>query len=120
MVGSYRDGTDSLTQEKMDAIFDAAREYNREHTRNTTIDAFGESTPEGEAYRALLDPLGNGIMGYIEIPDIDQRLVIYHGTSEEVLKKGCGHIAGRQKHAFSDSCTQRTAVGKAFHGSGPA
>ncbi len=34
----------------------------------------------------------NGVMGYIEIPKIDVNLPIYHGTSEEVLEKGSGHI----------------------------
>ncbi len=94
LVSSYKDETDRLTQEKMDTIFDKARVYNRAHTRNTIIDAFSKTTPEGEEYRSLLDPLGNGIMGYIEIPHIDQRLVIYHGTGKKTLEKGCGHIAG--------------------------
>ena len=31
-------------------------------------------------------------MGYIEIPKINVRLPIYHGTSEEVLQEGVGHI----------------------------
>lgn len=94
LISSYRDETDQLSQKKMDEIFNAARKYNSEHTRNTLIDAFGETTPAGEEYKKLLDPLGNGIMGYIEIPRIDQRLVIYHGTGKSVLEKGCGHIAG--------------------------
>lgn len=31
-------------------------------------------------------------MAYIEIPKIDVSLSIYHGISEEVLKKGVGHL----------------------------
>lgn len=31
-------------------------------------------------------------MGYVEIPDIDVNLPIYHGTSEEVLQDGAGHL----------------------------
>ena len=31
-------------------------------------------------------------MGYIEIPTIDCYLPIYHGTDEDTLKKGIGHI----------------------------
>ena len=31
-------------------------------------------------------------MGYIEIPKINVNLPIFHGTCEEVLKKGVGHI----------------------------
>lgn len=41
-------------------------------------------------YSEVLDI--NGIMGYIEIPKISINLPIYHGTSEEVLSKGVGHI----------------------------
>lgn len=34
----------------------------------------------------------DGVMGYIEIPKIGVKLPIYHGTSEEVLERGAGHI----------------------------
>lgn len=33
-------------------------------------------------------------MGYVEIPKIDVNLPVYHGTSEEVLEKGVGHLIG--------------------------
>lgn len=33
-------------------------------------------------------------MGYIEIPKLGEKLVIYHGTSEEVLRTGVGHMQG--------------------------
>lgn len=36
----------------------------------------------------------NGIMGYISIPEINQRIPIYHGTSDAVLQVGTGHIYG--------------------------
>ena len=31
-------------------------------------------------------------MGYLKIPKIKVDLPIYHGTSEEVLEKGAGHV----------------------------
>ena len=34
----------------------------------------------------------DGIMSYIEIPKIQVYLPIYHGTEEEIMKKGVGHI----------------------------
>lgn len=43
-------------------------------------------------YEDILNVLGNGIIGSIEIPKIDIDLPIYHGTSEAVLKEGVGHI----------------------------
>ena len=43
-------------------------------------------------YQEILNYTGDGIMGYVEIPDIDVNLPIYHGTSEEVLQDGAGHL----------------------------
>jgi LPXTG-site transpeptidase (sortase) family protein len=47
-----------------------------------------------EDYDGLLNLHGSGLMGYVEIPKIDVNLPIYHGTSEEVLQKGIGHLLG--------------------------
>ena len=47
-----------------------------------------------ESYNELLNLHGSGLMGYVEIPKIDVNLPIYHGTSEEVLQKGIGHLVG--------------------------
>ena len=43
-------------------------------------------------YMDTLNTLGNGVMGYIEIPEIDVRIPIYHCANEESLKKGVGHL----------------------------
>ena len=47
-----------------------------------------------ESYDELLNLHDSGLMGYVEIPKIDVNLPIYHGTSEEVLQKGIGHLLG--------------------------
>ena len=47
-----------------------------------------------ESYDEILNLHGSGLMGYVEIPKIDVNLPIYHGTSEEVLQKGIGHLLG--------------------------
>ena len=39
-------------------------------------------------------PLGNGMMGYLDIPKIGERISIYHGTDEPALTEGVGHIQG--------------------------
>lgn len=46
------------------------------------------------SYASLLDTTGTGVMGSIDIPKIGVELPIYHGTSEEVLSKGIGHLQG--------------------------
>lgn len=47
-----------------------------------------------ESYWHLLNVRGDGIMGYIQIPKIGVELPIYHGTAEETLDKGVGHLLG--------------------------
>ena len=36
----------------------------------------------------------DGVMGYLSIPKINVKLAIYHGSEEEVLQTGIGHING--------------------------
>lgn len=45
-------------------------------------------------YADQLDPMGNGIMGYVRIPRINVTLPIYHGTSDATLEIGIGHLLG--------------------------
>lgn len=52
------------------------------------------SEEEHEIYENALDMDGSGIMGYLEIPQILVHLPIYHGTTDEVLAKGVGHLEG--------------------------
>ena len=45
-------------------------------------------------YDSQLDVAGNGIMGYVEIPKISVKLPIYHGTENDSLERGIGHLLG--------------------------
>lgn len=47
-----------------------------------------------EDYDNQLNVAGNGIMGYIEIPKISVDLPIYHGTENDSLERGIGHLLG--------------------------
>ena len=72
-----------------------ARAYNDQHTRNVFMDVFeGDEYILHHPYDQLLDPTGNHIMGYIEVPKIGQRLAIGHGTATETLELGVGHVEG--------------------------
>ncbi|MCI1983229.1 MAG: class C sortase [Bifidobacteriaceae bacterium] len=46
------------------------------------------------SYSNLLSVDSSGLMGRIKIPSIDVDLPIYHGTSDETLKNGIGHLEG--------------------------
>ena len=49
---------------------------------------------EEKKYEELLNIHGTDIMGSLEIPKIQVELPIYHGTTDEVLSNGIGHLEG--------------------------
>lgn len=76
---------------------EAARAYNAKISEYGIFiyDAFADETlAEENEYWKLLKADEEGLMGYLHIPEISLDLPIYHGTSEEVLRKGCGHLEG--------------------------
>ena len=60
------------------------------------VDAFSSAAVELASvdYANLLNIAGNGIMGYLVIPQIGAELPIYHGTSDATLEIGVGHLLG--------------------------
>lgn len=54
-------------------------------------DAFGNPMCR-EEYWNILDLMGDGMMGYIVIPKLNETIPIYHGTEESVLQVGIGHV----------------------------
>lgn len=82
---------------------DYTTEWVRAHDFNDALipyilpDSFASAeTPEAgdEEYLSCLNLMGDGMMGYVEIPKINVKLPVYHTTSEEVLQKAAGHLAG--------------------------
>ena len=45
-------------------------------------------------YETLLNVAGDSIMGYVQIPKINISLPIYHGTGNDSLERGIGHLLG--------------------------
>ena len=73
---------------------DKAQIYNENLSGDPVHDPFvqgsGYALPEN--YKEVLNFSGDGVMGYVDIPEINVYLPIYHGTSDDVLEKGVGHI----------------------------
>ena len=51
-------------------------------------------TAAQKEYDEILAVNESGIMGQLEIPELDIRLPIYHGTDGSTLEKGVGHLLG--------------------------
>lgn len=98
LISTYEDTLAELTPEDFSKEWEAARNFNASLTRNNLYgDVFGVSNDNDMAdseYWKILNVAGDGIMGYLSIPKINIRLAIYHGTSEELLQTGIGHLAG--------------------------
>ena len=97
LISEYTTAVETLDPVDYSDIWEEAREFNAQHRVNTIMDAFDEEENDyvlSHPYDQVLNPTGNEIMGYIEIPKIDVRLAIYHGIGAEALENGCGHIEG--------------------------
>ena len=93
-------------EETVEEIDDSMRKSQLEQARNYNEmiasgniqlqDPFVEEV-DGKAldnYDELLCMTGDGVMGFINIPSIKVSLPVYHGTSEQTLEVGAGHLQG--------------------------
>lgn len=76
--------------------FESALVYNQTHTKGPILDPWlariGTDNPEYQRYAQELDDYP--VMARLIVPTGKIDLPVYHGTSDEVLKKGVGHLFG--------------------------
>ena len=89
-VTSYAQQVSSLDEERYSEMLSAARAYNQ--SLSGRDNPYVLPSEQKAQYESLLNLDGTGIMGYIEIPNIDLSLPIYHGTDEAVLQVAVGHL----------------------------
>lgn len=97
LISSYEDTVEEMEPEDFTREWEAARSFNATIPQNNIYgDVFGEDGKEDtdSPYWQVLNIAGDGVMGYLSIPKIDVKLSIYHGTSDEVLQTGIGHLDG--------------------------
>lgn len=91
-ITSYNQAVAEIDNTRYEAILNEARQYNR--TLLHKSNRFYFSDEDREEYNQVMNPTGSGIIGTIEIPEINLSLPIYHGTGDAVLQIGVGHIEG--------------------------
>lgn len=76
--------------------FESALVYNETHTKGPILDPWltriGTDNPEYQRYAQELDDYP--VMARLVVPSGKIDLPVYHGTSDEVLQKGIGHLFG--------------------------
>lgn len=91
-IEEYVEHTEQTDETIYDTLKDNARKYNEKIAQNGIMWFLNEEDKEEYMKTLLTD--NTEIMAYIEIPAIDCKLPIYHGTGENVLQEGIGHIEG--------------------------
>ncbi|WP_084516029.1 class C sortase [Microbacterium luticocti] len=100
-VSSYTSEVTSIGPDVRDAAIDEAVAYNASLTGGALV-AANERIPQASTahkpgdfdYAKLLHADDYGLMARIQIPSIGVDLPVYHGTSDETLAKGVGHLEG--------------------------
>lgn len=97
LISTYEKTIEQMEPEDYTREWEAARSFNQTFEQNNLYgDAFGENEDDltKTEYWRILNMAGDGVMGYLSIPKINIRLSIYHGTGDEVLQTGVGHLNG--------------------------
>lgn len=90
-VADYEAVVQEMDNSKLEEMIEEANFYNRQLAKLT--DPY-KDYDHVAGYYDILDVSGTGIMGYVDIPLIQVRIPIYHGTSEGVLQIAAGHLEG--------------------------
>jgi sortase A len=90
-ITNYESVLDDLKPEDYATIFEKAHAYNKAlyETEFPLVDY-----PQVPGYNETLRIADNDMIGYLKIERIGVELPIYHGTSEDVLNRGVGHLEG--------------------------
>lgn len=99
-VSNYDAAVSNLTDERYAQMLAEAHAYNAQLAGLSGIPAAEGGADPGtvdaaalrESYMQLLNLSGDGMMGYITIPRLDETMPIYHTTEEKVLQVATGHI----------------------------
>ena len=89
-ISAVSSTVDALSEEERERIFLQARSYNE------LLAGVAPELPadQVEPYERQLIFDRDPMMSWVEIPSINVSMPIYHGTSEEVLMAGVGHLEG--------------------------
>ena len=90
-IVDYESVLEYLENDDYSEIFQAAYDYNEAlHSIEFPL----RNYQEVPGYYDTLKIEGSSIIGYVKIDKIGVELPIYHGTSEQVLNRGVGHLEG--------------------------
>lgn len=92
----YADLEKDAEPQQLAETIQRAHQHSKIRARGPILDPWlSRVSPDNVDYQAYLGELANfDAMGRLIVPPIELDLPIYHGTSEEVLHRGVGHLFG--------------------------
>ena len=99
-VSGYTETVANIPSHDLEEALAIARDYNDHMPEGTLRDPYTTPAPDASAdeayglYDELLRVQGTNVMGEITYQRLGIGLPVYHGTSEDVLTKGAGHLYG--------------------------
>lgn len=98
IITNYDEVVKNTSRDEINTIRKEAEKYNQNLQKEIAVlhDPFtGDILDKmSKKYSSQLSIKGTDLLGYIEIPVINVKLPIYHGTSASVLNAGIGHLEG--------------------------
>ena len=97
LISSYEELIGKMAEEDFTKEWEKANAFNDTIIHNNIFgDVFGENGDDikNTEYWQILNVGNDGVMGYVSIPKINVKLSIYHGTADDVLQTGIGHLNG--------------------------
>lgn len=97
VINDYTEDIKETDTKQIAKELELANAYNRKLNQTIVLtDPFDPSAIDmaDDAYYDILNYTDDGVMAYINIPKIDVNLPIYHGTDNEHMLKGVGHLVG--------------------------
>ena len=86
-ISQTRTAVEHVPADRKAWLLEQAHAYNEQLVTHAT-------SADVVPYEQQLSWDGTGALCWVEIPRIDVRLCVYHGTSEEALAAGAGHLEG--------------------------
>lgn len=97
LISSYRNVVKDMKPEDFTREWEKAEAFNDALVQNNLYgDVFGEDDTDlrSKEYWKVLNVAEDGVMGYLSVPKIHIKLAVYHGTGDDVLQTGVGHLNG--------------------------
>lgn len=104
LIDNYLETLNNLNKERYVDLYKEALAYNEELYKLQQKNILNEKGLDN--YKDTLKIDNTDIIGYVEIPSVNIKIPIYHGTDESVLQVGVGHysytslpVGGKNTHA---------------------